>query len=152
MGVIENHLSNVQRNLNALAIEKIIFDFLKSIQSHLAKTNAERLNNKSQDVFGDPIGFYSRATEIITLGQKKAGEPYDMKDTGEFLSKFYASVSKGIITFGSTDPKTDDILDNPNLLSADLFGLTDGELKDVINQRLLPYFLKQVENTLTQNN
>jgi len=151
MGVIENHLSKVQRSLSENNLEKILFSFLKSIQSELASKNVEQLNKQHVDIYGDAIGFYSKTTEILSFGKKKAGQPYDMKDTGEFLSKFYANVSNNIITFGSTDPKTDDILDNPNLLSVDLFGLTDENLNEVINSNILPFMLQYSAKELTNN-
>lgn len=48
------------------------------------------------DVHGRTIGFYKKLTEELTGGRKKAGEPYDLKDTGDFWQKTYLNaVIKG---------------------------------------------------------
>lgn len=48
------------------------------------------------DVHGHTIGFYKKLTEELTGGRKKAGEPYDLKDTGDFWQKTYLNaVIKG---------------------------------------------------------
>lgn len=48
------------------------------------------------DIHGHTIGFYKKLTEELTGGRKKAGEPYDLKDTGDFWQKTYLNaVIKG---------------------------------------------------------
>jgi hypothetical protein len=110
-----------------------------------------RLSVDSKDIFGNPIGFYSEGTEIMSGGKKKAGDPFTGIDTGDWFKGFYLQEVSGVLRFGSTDPKTNEILsDGPDntWLSDELFGLTDKELKEVITRRLLPFFIKNVRNTL----
>lgn len=48
------------------------------------------------DIHGHTIGFYKKLTEELTGGRKKAGEPYDLKDTGDFWQRTYLNaVIKG---------------------------------------------------------
>lgn len=108
----------------------------------MVELNKKQINEDSQDIYGKAIGFYSKATDILTNGQKEWGTPFTGKDTGDWLSKFYVTVLDDVFFFGSTDPKTDDILSSPNWLSSSLFGLTDKNLKDVIDTKILPFVLK----------
>lgn len=129
-------------------VSKDLFDFIRSIEKYMVDLNKKQIYEDSQDVYGNAIGFYSRATELITGGAKMAGDPFTGKDTGAWLSKFYVSVQDGIFFFGSTDPKTDDILDSPHWLSADLFGLTDDNLQLVIDDKILPFILQFFRQSL----
>lgn len=150
MATLYEQLEKAKR-LDSKRISDELFNFIKSIQKKFTDLNTEQLNKKSEDIFGEPIGFYSEATEWITtnqalLGQrtdiKKAGEPFSMKDTGDFLKGFYIEVKNEVIYFGSRDIKTPLILDNENLLSRDLFGLQDDNLRELIEKDLLPFVLK----------
>lgn len=141
MDVITEHFERA-KTLNAEVVSKALFDFIKSISKELIELNKKQLHEDSQDIFGNAIGFYSYATEIITKGAKKRGEPFDAKDTGGFLDKFYMTVYNDIFYFGSTDPKTDDILDSPNWLSHDLFGLTDENLQMAIETKFKPFIIE----------
>ena len=125
-----------------------LFAFIKSVSKYLIDLNKEQINKNSQDIFGNPIGFYSRATEIISGGEKRAGQPFTGKDTGSWLNKFYMTVYDDIFYFGSTDPKTDDILDSPNWLSQDLFGLTDENLKEAIETKFKPFIINYSRKSL----
>ncbi|WP_435415867.1 hypothetical protein [Polaribacter aestuariivivens] len=123
-----------------LTPEKIVndvFKFIRSIEKELVAYNQSTLFNDSEDIFGKPIGFYSSGTEIITKGQKKAGEPFDLKDTGDLLESIFSKVQNDSIFFGATDPKLKDVL--KNTLSDDLFGLQDEDLNQVIKTRILPF-------------
>lgn len=140
MEVFKKHLANVQK-LKENVLSKELFDFIRSIEREMIDLNKNQLYKNSKDIYGDAIGFYSKATEIISGGSKKAGEPYDMKDTGVFFSKFYVKANNNVLIFGSNDPKVDEILDNPNLLSTDLFGLTDENLNNVIKEKILPFLI-----------
>lgn len=127
------------KSINADAVSKELFDFIKSISNLLVEMNRKQIYNDSQDIHGKAIGFYSYATEIITGGSKKRGEPFDGEDTGRWLDAFYVAIHNGYFYFGSTDPKTDDILSSEHWLSKDLFGLTDENLNLAIQQEILPF-------------
>ncbi|PKP28864.1 MAG: hypothetical protein CVU01_02905 [Bacteroidetes bacterium HGW-Bacteroidetes-18] len=107
-----------------------------------------RISEKSEDIFGKPIGFYSAATDAITGGRKAKGEPFTGVDTGDFLKGFYMQEVGGNLRFGSTDKKTQIILNSEHWLSDKLFGLSDKELKEVISTRLLPFFIANSRNLL----
>ena len=130
---------------NQITPEKVnqeIFDFIRSIESELTALNKKQLNEESKDVYGKAIGFYSKSTEIITKGAKKQGDPFDAKDTGDFLGGLYAKVQGQNVFFGSSDSKTELILNSDNWLSKDLFGLSDENLNMVIEQKLKPFILQ----------
>lgn len=156
MATIGEQLERVQI-LDKERISAELFNFIKSIQTKFTEQNKEQLNKESTDIFGDPIGYYSKATEWITTNQallgkrndiKREGEPYTMYETGEFLQRLFIKIEGDKIHFGSSDPKTPLILDNDNLLSRDLFGLTDENLRELIEQDLLPFLLNLQRQTL----
>lgn len=148
MATLEDQLQRVNL-LDETSLVEVLFRFIKSIEKELVSLNREQINEFSSDIYGNALGFYSRASEYIStnnalLGKgnkiKREGDPFDLEDTGDFLSKLYAKVSKDFITFGSTDPKTDLILENESLLSKDIFGLTDSNLESIISKLILPFY------------
>lgn len=136
------------KRINAKIVSDELFRFIKSVSAYMVELNKKQINEDSQDIYGKAIGFYSKATELITNGTKGTGEPFTGKDTGSFLDKFYVTVLDDIFYFGSTDPKTDDILDSPHWLSSSLFGLTDENLKDVIESKIQPFVLNYYRKEL----
>jgi uncharacterized protein (UPF0335 family) len=134
--------------IDADTVTEELFRFIKTISAYMIELNKKQINEDSQDIYGKAIGYYSKATELITNGAKGAGEPFDGKDTGSWLNAFYVTVMDDIFYFGSTDPKTDDILDSPNWLSSSLFGLTDENLKQLIDEKIQPFVLNYYRKEL----
>lgn len=158
MATLQQQLGR-SKAINPLNLERILFNLLSSLEKEMADFNRAQLHEDSQDIFGEAMGFYSLATERITTmeweaGQrreseiKEAGDPYDFKDTGTFLPSIYAKVSNNIVTFGATDPKLDEILDNVNLLSDSFFGLTDENRTKLIQEKLKPHLLQEARDLL----
>ncbi len=144
---ILSQLKKRGQSLTKTKVRRDFFEFIRGLEKYLAEINKTQLNKESKDIFGNPLGFYSKATEFITtnnalLGKgnkiKKAGDPYDLNDTGDFLKSINTSVSSYNILFKATDPKTKDVL--KNLLTPDILGLSDEDLNQVINERFLPFF------------
>src|SRR5690554_5588241 len=145
------------KSLTSQKISDELFKFIKEIQDKFTELNREQLFETSEDIFGNPIGYYSQATEYITTNNallgyggeiKREGDPYNMRDTGEFLKGLYIDVRRGEIYFGSSDEKTDLILSNENLLSKNLFGLQEDNLRELVNSDLLPFILKHIRKVL----
>ncbi|MBP1222662.1 hypothetical protein [Flavobacterium sp. 1355] len=150
MATFQEHLARAKK-LKPRKLQSDLFKYIKSLEKELVEMEKRRLSVDSKDIFGNPIGFYSEGTEIMSGGKKKAGDPFTAIDTGDWFKGFYLQEVSGVLRFGSTDPKTNEILsDGPDntWLSDELFGLTDKELKEVITRRLLPFFIKNVRNTL----
>lgn len=145
------------KNLTSHKISDELFNFIKTIQDKFTELNRKQLFETSEDIFGNPIGYYSQATEYITTNNallgyggeiKREGEPYNMRDTGDFLKGLYIDVKNGEIYFNSKDDKTDLILSNENLLSKNLFGLKEENLRELVDKELLPFVIKHIRNTL----
>ena len=131
----------LQRRAERLTPQKIrsdLFKFIRTLENELALYNRSQLFVDSFDVHGKPIGFYSKATEEITEGRKKEGQPFNLFETGKFLPSIFAKLQKDSVFFGAKDPKLFDVLEN--LLSKDIFGLTSENLVKVIDERMLPFF------------
>lgn len=125
-----------------------IFKFIKSVEDKLVKLNVDQINKDSSDINGKPIGFYSYATELITNGRKAQGQPFDGRDTGDWLESFFVSIENDKISFGATDAKTLTILTSDNWLSSQLFGLTEENQRQFIRKELLPFVLKYQREVL----
>ncbi|QYS85409.1 hypothetical protein JJC03_09170 [Flavobacterium oreochromis] len=54
----------------------------------------------------------------------------------------------GVLRFSSKDPKNSKILGNENWLSDEIFGLSDTDLKAIIDERLLPFILRNIRTKL----
>lgn len=157
MGKLETQLERAE-SLNPKAITIALFLYVNKIEPFITALNKEQLFESSVDIFGNPLGYYSAASEYITtnaalLGQdvriKKEGDPYNFLQTGTFLDGLFAKGSGEIITFGSTDPKLDEILSNIRLLSKSFFGLTEENKKKLIGEKLTPFILSYIREKLS---
>lgn len=128
-------------------VKREFFNFIRSIEQELVAYNKATIFEDSESVTGKSLGFYSKATEIISNGRKKAGDPYSLKDTGVFLESLFAKVGTNSILFDASDPKKKEVF--KNLLTDDIFGLQDDDLKKVIDVRLLPFLIKYYKKLLT---
>lgn len=139
-----------QKSAKKLTPQKIridLFRFIRTLERELALYNRAKLFIDSQDVNGNPIGFYSKTTEIITNGRKKEGQPFNLFEKGDFLGKLFSKVQSDSIFFDTKDPKKNDVLQN--LLSKDIFGLQDQDLRKAIDEKILPFMLKYFRKKLT---
>ena len=127
-------------------VKSEFFGFIRRIERELVAYNQATIFENSQDVNGRSIGFYSKATELITNGSKSQGQPFDLMETGDFLESIFAKVTSNAIQFGATDPKLKSILNH--LLTNDIFGLQDDDLNKVIEDRLLPFLLNYYQEKL----
>jgi hypothetical protein len=146
MDLFEAKQLEVRKTLTSQKIRDDLFSFIRTLERELAKINRDTLNKKSQDIDGQPIGFYSQATEFITGGRKAKGQPFDLKESGDFLKSIYAKVEEESIFFDASDPKVGLILQNT--LSDDLFGLQDQDLNKVIDEKILPFFITYLAERL----
>lgn len=129
-------------------VSKALFAFIRSIEKKILDKNKQQLFEDSQDIHGQAIGFYSYATEMITKGRKKKGEPFDAKDSGDFFNKMYLQEVSGVVRFGSKSPHYADILKSKSWLSKDILGLTDENLNELIQTELKPFIIEYYRNTL----
>ena len=136
------------KTLNPDKVSKALFKFIKSIEKKILDKNREQLFEDSQDIHGQAIGFYSYATEVITKGRKKKGEPFDAKDSGDFFKQMYLQEVSGVIRFGSKSPNYAEILKSKSWLSKDILGLTDENLIEIIKTDLTPFIVNHFRNTL----
>jgi hypothetical protein len=136
------------KQLNPDKISKALFKFIRSIEKQILDKNKEQIFENSQDIHGQAIGFYSYATEQITKGRKKKGEPFDGKESGDLFKQMYMQEVSGVIRFGSKSPHYADILKSKSWLSKDILGLTDKNLKELIQTELLPFIITHYRKTL----
>lgn len=135
------------RRLTPTKVKNDLFDFIRTLENEMAQYNRSRLNIDSQDIEGKPIGFYSPATEAITNGRKKAGQPFNLFETGKFLPSIFSKVQNDSIFFGAKDPKVFAIF--RNLLSTNIFGLQDEDLNRILTEKVKPFLIDYYKLNLT---
>ena len=87
--------------------------------------------DKGEDSEGKILGYYSKATEILSGGRKKQGDKFNLFDTGSFREKTYLLTTEKsndlLFDFDSSDSKTSELLAkiNPNI-----FGLQEKNKDD----------------------
>ena len=105
----------------------------------------EQLRKEGVDSLGNIIGTYSYATEFITDGAKKAGEPFTLHDTGAFYESFRVRVKNGRITITADPMKTNDKGESENIYEKfgnfHIEGLTKENI-EVVRKFCLEYFQK----------
>jgi len=122
-----------------LAKTKLLFDsvaWLESITQELQLKavrewiQQDQLKDEGVNSLGNIIGIYSFQTEIMSDGKKRAGDPYDLEDTGQFFRSMFVRVLTDAIVFEADSEKMNDQLWwNNNILN-----LTDENLNKFIQE------------------
>ena len=124
-------LNDLLRNTKILMDPDIIWNHVfsdKQFQTWILDLiRDDQLTEKGVDETGNIIGYYTSYTEKITNGRKKAGEPYNLFDTGDF----YKSM---VILLGTNyfEIDADPIKENANLFTKfgeGIIGLTEESLE-----------------------
>jgi len=129
-------------------LQNDLYKFIRSIEKDFLDLNKDQIENQSKDIFGNPLGFYSKSTEVISKGRKKAGEPFSGVDSGDWFKGFYMQEVSGVLRFRSKDSKSNLIISSESWLSNEVFGLSDENLQKVIIEKLLPFFIENSRNYL----
>jgi hypothetical protein len=101
------------------------------IKRKIIELNTERqFGDEGVNALGRIIGVYSYATEFMSNGRKRAGEPFNLNDTGAFWASFNVKVFQGHIIIDADGDKGDeDIIQKYGI---DILGLTDENLQILI--------------------
>lgn len=154
MATLQEQLKKAKK-ITREALSRDLFRFVRSIEKEFLEKEKKRISEDSKDIFGKPIGFYSYWSEVLSNGKKKTGEPFTGIDTGDWFDGFYMQEVSGVLRFSSKDPKNSAILGSAKSehaqagwLSDELFGLSDEDLKAIIEERLLPFFIENSRKKL----
>lgn len=112
-------------NIKNYPVDKFENDLIKEIESSDSIKELQEMQwDKGQDSDGNVLGLYSKATEILSFGRKKAGTPFDLDDTGDFRKQTKINtIEKGSdlsFFFDSTGKNTNDLLQT---IGPRMFGL-----------------------------
>lgn len=97
-----------------------------------------QLKDEGIDGNGNFIGFYTEATEQISDGRKRAGDPYDLDDTGAFYRSMFINVLKDSILIDGDYEKMQD----QDWWKIDILGLTEENLEtyaELIKENFILY-------------
>lgn len=133
---IDEHLLKARRlsdseawfESHSSSVKKVILNLIRESQ----------LRSKGIDENEKIIGLYSRATEIISNGKKKAGDPFTLFDTGQFYRSMFIVVLKDSILIDADFTKMQD----QDWWSINILGLTEKNLDiyaELVRQNYIKY-------------
>ena len=93
----------------------LLNDSIAWIEAHTKEVKKEILDlirneqlYEGVDEDDDIIGYYSYWTELLSNGRKKQGEPYNLKDTGDFYRSMFVKVLQNSIVIDADFEKMED--------------------------------------------
>ena len=104
-----------------------------------------------EDGNGNVIGFYSKATEIITQGRKIEGQPYNLFDTGDFYESMFVNVLNESIEI---DGNVNKML-GQDWFSFDILGLKDENINiyaDLVDHNFITSHPSILKNKVNNKN
>ena len=124
----------------------------KDVQDLIIELNTQgQLFDKGEDSLGNLLPRYSKVTELITRGKKKEGQPFTLKNTGEFYGSFFVTVnSQGDFDINADTLKADvdQIVDLRDIASPYIIGLSD-ESKEKLSRFLVEIIREITRRTLS---
>jgi hypothetical protein len=104
-------------------------EFIKDVILDLITDN--QLMDKGVDADGEIIGRYSKATEMISGGRKKAGDPYNLNDTGSFFRSMFINVLENSIEIDASSQTFTEMQDQ-NWWRISILGMTEQSLNQYV--------------------
>lgn len=140
---------NIQK-LNDIFIGIAVFNH-QTVKDFIIELNTQgQLFDKGEDSLGNLLPTYSRVTELISGGKKKAGTPFTLKDTGDFYKTFFVTVnSNGDFDINANTLKADNgqITDLEDIASPFIIGLSN-ESKEKLSRFLVSIIQELTRKTL----
>jgi hypothetical protein len=119
--------------------------FDTATKKEIIRVVQERLRTRGTDADGDVIGYYSLATEFLSGGRKKQGDPFTLFDTGKFYASMFMVVfTDAFMVEGDGKKKGGDLFEK---YGQNIISLTDEELQ-VVKKRLKTHYIKNARRTL----
>lgn len=130
--------NNLKKYASSAKFRKVLLAFIKENPHLVLQYNKKQLFEDSIGADGIDLGFYSYSI-VKYSDYKKGGEPYTMFESGRFYDGMFAKVYYNKIIISSSVEYLDEILDNPNFITNEFFGLTDENLILLKRIHLTPY-------------
>tara|TARA_R110000851_G_scaffold15512_1_gene51282 strand:+ start:309 stop:752 length:444 start_codon:yes stop_codon:yes gene_type:complete len=131
------HLATVEYFANLDFNDKIRMSIDQWVLDEVIRLIEDEQLDIGIDADGDIIGVYSVATEMITEGEKKAGDKFNLLDTGEFRNSIKTRVIKDTNGYGigiDADPEKEGGDNLFDLYGERIINLTNDNLGWIINQ------------------
>lgn len=148
MDILINRLREIKRNLTPDKIWRKVFRKRYVQRYIIEKLIQDNQLRKHVTGLGSPIRdkttgstTYSLLTEILSQGRKKAGEPYNLYDTGEFYNSMVF-----LLGYDYFEIEADPIKENDNLYTK--FGEEIVWLSENSKEKLRPYLLREYNSEL----
>ncbi len=144
---------DLQSRLNKFDVRKELIGILSELEQKILDLNRkDQLFEKGENNEGTVIGIYKPLTEVLSGGKKKAGQPYNLFDTGDFYKKFTFDYKNGTLDLFSTDNKLDEIFDRiekeGRVDPKSIFGLTIKNTEILNYGMLMPELIEDLNYAL----
>ncbi len=152
MDILTNRLTNIKKQLNPDKVWKAVFsksdvqDYVinKLLQDNQLRKSLTGLNQPIRDLQTGST-TYAVLTEILSGGRKKAGDPYNLFDTGDFYNSMVLILGNSFFEI-----KADPIKENANLYTKygeEIVWLTD-DSKNKLTERLVEEYRIELRDLL----
>jgi hypothetical protein len=152
MDVMTTIIGEKLRKVKLLSDSLAWYDSLDfSVREKIVKMIQEdQLLKRGVDADGDIIGLYSRATELMSGGKKREGDPFNLFDTGEFFRSMFVIVLRDSFLVDGDTKKMEESFSQTNgwWWRDEILGLTDenlDKLKILLRERYIQYARKVLE-------
>ena len=136
----------IHERLERLNVLNFWVDLMKNPETKqfIIRLNQNRLELYGTDIDGNVIGYYSPVTEILSGGEKQAGKPYNLKDTGYFYDSFKIDVFSDYIVIDADGLKDNVDWSDP---SEKVLGLAEYQF-EILNLYLIPQLINLVRREI----
>ena len=141
-------IANNAKKLNEIRILVKIYR-TKSVSDFIVELNrTNQLFREGEYTNETVVGVYSVVTEEFYNPNKKAGDPYDFFDTGDFFNSFEVlAESDGSFTIQANDLKDNGVKLTEKYNDGELLGLSVPNTTKLV-ETILPFFIRETKKAL----
>lgn len=144
MKLITDLKNRVEKFELGLSSGQFIQDIIFENEAYIIDMNAtEQLFEQGVNNLGVSIDDYAPYSPYTIEIKKQKGQPTNrvtLHDEGDFTGSFFIQVGTGLFEIKAADFKTQDLIKK---YGRQILGLTDENIKELINKYILPDILKQ---------
>lgn len=144
MKLITDLKNRVEKFELGLSSGQFIQDIIFENEAYIIDMNAtEQLFEQGVNNLGVSIDDYAPYSPYTIEIKKQKGQPTNrvtLHDEGDFSGSFFIQVGNGLFEIKAADFKTQDLIKK---YGRQILGLTDENIKELINKYILPDILKQ---------
>lgn len=149
MSIIEDLIQRVKSVNDGLTSGEWVRDIIVDNEAYIVDLNVEdQLYERGVNALGVSISDYKPYSPFTVEIKRMKGQPTNrvtLRDTGDFHSSFYVEAGNEQFEIKAADDKTASLIKK---YGREIFGLTDENLKDIIENYIYPDLLDRTRKTI----